>query len=346
MPPSLTAGPGAFAKLGSIARGLGLRHPLLVSDRGILAAGYVDQATRVLLDAGLAVDVFHDFSQNPTSDMVDAGRAAAASLGIDSLIGLGGMGSVYRVTRLLIGDEVAMKILHSEQVADPHVGERFRREAVTLASLRSNHVVQLIDVRVDDAGTYLVMEYVEGKSLHHLLADTGALPPDRAVAIATQVLDGLAVLHASRFVHRDVKPANILVDWSGRAVLVDLGLVFDPRRPSLTPCDTTAGTLSYMAPEQRVASGVEPRYGRVVKIEHGHGFTTVYAHNDDNLVEIGAWVLSGQRIASIGRTGRATSDHLHFEIRRDGRVYNPLYMLPRPPRVAHVTEMGEDEGHD
>jgi murein DD-endopeptidase MepM/ murein hydrolase activator NlpD len=98
------------------------------------------------------------------------------------------------------------------------------------------------------------------------------------------------------------------------------------------------------APGVVVVSGVEPRYGRVVKIEHEHGFTTVYAHNDDNLVEVGDWVLAGQRIASLGRTGRATSYHLHFEIRRDGRVYNPLYMLPLPARVAHVAETDEDEG--
>lgn len=100
------------------------------------------------------------------------------------------------------------------------------------------------------------------------------------------------------------------------------------------------------APGVVVVSGVEPRYGRVVKIEHDHGFTTVYAHNDDNRVEVGDWVLAGQRIASIGRTGRATSDHLHFEIRREGRVYNPLYMLPLPARVAHVMETDENEGDE
>jgi murein DD-endopeptidase MepM/ murein hydrolase activator NlpD len=100
------------------------------------------------------------------------------------------------------------------------------------------------------------------------------------------------------------------------------------------------------APGVVVVSGVEPRYGRVVKIEHEYGFTTVYAHNDDNLVEVGDWVVAAQRIASLGRTGRATSYHLHFEIRREGRVYNPLYMLPLPARVAHMAETDEDEGDE
>jgi alcohol dehydrogenase len=92
--PSVTSGPGAVAELGAIARNLGLRHPLLVSDRGMLATGYVDTARRLLIDAGLTVDVFHDFSQNPTSDMIEAGRVVAAGLGIDSLIGLGGGSSM------------------------------------------------------------------------------------------------------------------------------------------------------------------------------------------------------------------------------------------------------------
>ena len=100
------------------------------------------------------------------------------------------------------------------------------------------------------------------------------------------------------------------------------------------------------APGVVVASGVEPRYGRVVKIEHEWGFTTVYAHNDDNLVDVGDWVVGGQRIASVGRTGRATSYHVHFEIRREGRVYNPLYMLPLPARVSHLTESDEEEGDE
>ncbi len=99
------------------------------------------------------------------------------------------------------------------------------------------------------------------------------------------------------------------------------------------------------APGFVVASGYETRYGRVVKIEHANGFVTVYAHNDENFVEAGDRIAGGQRIAAIGRTGRATAHHLHFEIRQAGLAYNPLYLLPLPPRVATVDE-GEDEEHD
>lgn len=93
-----------------------------------------------------------------------------------------------------------------------------------------------------------------------------------------------------------------------------------------------------------VTSGVEPRYGRVVKIEHEGGFVTVYAHNDRNLVEVGDRVAPGDTIATIGRTGRASTFHLHFEVRRDGQLLNPLYLLPLPPLIARVDLAdGEDD---
>ncbi len=92
-----------------------------------------------------------------------------------------------------------------------------------------------------------------------------------------------------------------------------------------------------------IASGYERRYGRVIRIEHVNGFVTLYAHNDENMVEVGDRVVTGQRIAVVGRTGRASTHHLHFEIRRGELSYNPLYMLPLPRRNAHVEETDEEE---
>lgn len=95
-----------------------------------------------------------------------------------------------------------------------------------------------------------------------------------------------------------------------------------------------------------IASGTESRYGRVVKIEHDDGFVTVYAHNLANSVEVGHRVAAGQEIGNVGQTGRATSAHLHFEIRHEGRVVNPLYLLPLPPRVATEEFAVEPEEDD
>ncbi|MGH7340631.1 MAG: peptidoglycan DD-metalloendopeptidase family protein [Candidatus Rokuibacteriota bacterium] len=90
-----------------------------------------------------------------------------------------------------------------------------------------------------------------------------------------------------------------------------------------------------------VTAGVEARYGLVVKIEHKAGFMTVYAHNDVNLVEVGDRVDAGDLIALVGMTGRATTYHVHFEVRRDGLAYNPLYLLPMPPRIAQIDETAQ-----
>ena len=97
-----------------------------------------------------------------------------------------------------------------------------------------------------------------------------------------------------------------------------------------------------------IASGVEARYGRVVKIAHDGGFVTVYAHNTTNTVDVGEWVAAGQLIGTVGKSGRASAEHLHFEIRHEGYAYNPLYLLPLPPRMMQVDEidLDEDDDHD
>jgi murein DD-endopeptidase MepM/ murein hydrolase activator NlpD len=100
-----------------------------------------------------------------------------------------------------------------------------------------------------------------------------------------------------------------------------------------------AGTPIFAtAPGLVVASSWQDRYGRVVKVAHENGFMSVYAHNAENLVDIGDWVAAGQTIARVGRTGRATAEHVHFEIRHDGLAYNPLFLLPEPPRMVQMQE--------
>ena len=95
-----------------------------------------------------------------------------------------------------------------------------------------------------------------------------------------------------------------------------------------------------------VASSFESRYGRVVRIEHPNGFMTVYAHNSENLVEAGERVMLGQVIAAVGRTGRASANHVHFEIRQAGLAYNPLYMLQSPLRLTATEETTQEDHED
>jgi len=94
------------------------------------------------------------------------------------------------------------------------------------------------------------------------------------------------------------------------------------------------------------ASDVEPSYGNVVKIEHSHDFMTIYAHHLQNLVHVGDVVETGQVIGQVGRTGRATAYHLHFEVRYKGAVYDSLYLLPSPPRPTQVADTGDEAVDD
>jgi serine/threonine protein kinase len=173
-------------------------------------------------------------------------------------LGSGGMADVYLACDVVLEREVAIKVLRNS-VDNRDLVHRFHREAVALAALRSEHVVSVLDVDVRADLAYLVMEYLPGRSMSQLVAAEGPLPVARATRILTQVLDGLEYLHRHNFVHRDVKPANILIDDNDRAVLVDLGIVFDQRRPGLTPANFVAGTPSYLAPEQRVRTAVDCR---------------------------------------------------------------------------------------
>ena len=167
------------------------------------------------------------------------------------LIGHGGMAHVFLGWDRLLEREVAIKVLHPERVSDERARERFRREALALARIDSPHVVDVYDWGQDGDVCYLVMRAVLGRSIAALIDEVGALPFGRAVRLGCEVLTGLSAIHAQRLVHRDVTAANVMVDATERAVLIDLGVVLDPRRRKLTPVDCTVGTPPCMAPEQR-----------------------------------------------------------------------------------------------
>jgi serine/threonine protein kinase len=173
-------------------------------------------------------------------------------------LGSGGMADVYLACDVVLERDVAIKVLRSA-LRDRSMVDRFHREAVSLATLRSEHVVSVLDAEVNLDSVYLVMEYIRGKSLAELLDDGGPMSPARAVTIVAQLLDGLDHLHRQGFVHRDVKPANLMIEEGDHAVLVDRGIVCDRRRPGLTPADFVAGTPSYLAPEQQVWKVVDGR---------------------------------------------------------------------------------------
>jgi serine/threonine protein kinase len=151
--------------------------------------------------------------------------AAGVRLGpyeIQSLIGAGGMGEVYRARDTRLDRTVAIKVLPSDLASDPERRQRFEREARTISSLTHPHICTLHDVGEQDGTPFLVMEYLEGESLSDRLAK-GRVALARALEIATQIADALAAAHRQGVVHRDLKPGNVMLTKSG-VKLLDFGL--------------------------------------------------------------------------------------------------------------------------
>jgi serine/threonine protein kinase len=184
---------------------------------------------------------------------------------LESKLGVGGMGTVYRAGRLLIGDRVAVKVLHPDQMADPQAVERFRREALTASRLKHPNVVTVYDFGVSREGlNYQVMELAEGESLRSLVERQGTLAETAAVEIILQVCAALDEAHRQGIVHRDIKPENILVQTipGGLQVKVlDFGIAAlrDVKASRSTRTGSVVGTPHYMSPEHCLGEELDGR---------------------------------------------------------------------------------------
>ena len=177
-------------------------------------------------------------------------------------VGAGATSRVHAALDERLGRQVAIKLLDAGLVgsADPAGRERFLREGPVAASFNHPNAVTVFDAGQDGSDLYIVMELVVGPSLAELLARRGPLAIDEATRIATQVLDALASAHAVGIVHRDVKPANVLLNADGMAKLADFGIAkrFDELEDSVTRVGTVIGTPRYLAPEQATGASVTP----------------------------------------------------------------------------------------
>jgi hypothetical protein len=179
-------------------------------------------------------------------------------------IGAGGMGEVYKASDTRLGRDVAIKVLPADVARDPERLARFEREARAVSALNHPNIVTLYEVGTSDAGPYLVLENIEGRSLRDVIAED-ALPIRRILTLAAQIAEGVAKAHAAGIVHRDLKPDNVMITADGFAKVLDFGLaklVFPelgaaPIAETTMAKDTASGvvlgTLGYLSPEQ--ASG-------------------------------------------------------------------------------------------
>ena len=192
-------------------------------------------------------------------DLMESVRALFGSeLEIEHELGRGGMAVVYSAHDAALQRRVAVKVLLPEYAADEAMAARFLREARTVAALQHPHVVSVYGVRSNGELSAIVMQFVEGRSLDVLLAEKPQLATPIAGLLLSQAAAGLQHAHERGIIHRDVKPANVLIDRDGRAVVSDFGIALRAGATRLTDAGMVVGTMAYMSPEQRSGGVVGP----------------------------------------------------------------------------------------
>jgi len=185
---------------------------------------------------------------------------AFAGCTIIKKIGQGGMGSVYTAKHTALDRVVAIKILSPDLAREERNIEFFLREARSAAKLEHPNIVQIYNFGQENGSYFIIMSYIEGKSLADVIAETGPMDTDTATAIIMEVLDGLGHAHSKAIMHRDIKPSNILLGTDGHPRIVDFGLARSiSEEKQLTMAGEMVGTAYFMSPEQGLAGKVDHR---------------------------------------------------------------------------------------
>ncbi len=199
-------------------------------------------------------------SSPPASSAGDlTGRVLAGRYRLNRAIASGGMAQVWEATDQTLARRVAVKILHPHLAQDESFVRRFRAEAIAVARLAHPSIVSVYDTLTDDGVNAIVMELVTGTTMRADLDQHGPLQLTAVLAIGTQVADALGAAHASGLVHRDVKPANILLSADGRVLVADFGIAKAAEGADLTGDGSMVGTAKYLAPEQVEGGPVDGR---------------------------------------------------------------------------------------
>jgi eukaryotic-like serine/threonine-protein kinase len=195
----------------------------------------------------------------PPHAVVELGRVLAARYELVTILGSGGMATVFLARDRVLDRDVAVKVLHEQFASDPTFLARFTREALDAARLSHPGLVTIFDAGVDEGTAYIVMELVQGRTAQQVLAAGGPLPIARAVGIAADVCAVLDVAHSAGVVHRDIKPGNILLSDDGRTRVFDFGIARSSGSAALTAIATVIGTADYLSPEQATGGPADAR---------------------------------------------------------------------------------------
>lgn len=170
-------------------------------------------------------------------------------------IGEGGMANVYLANDKILDRKVAVKVLRGDLSSDDRFIRRFQREALSVSNLSHPNIVEVYDVGEEDGEYYIVMEYIEGKTLKQLLKKRESLTLTEVIDIMTQLTDGIAHAHESYIIHRDIKPQNIMIQDDGRIKITDFGIAMALNATQLTQTNSVMGSVHYLPPEQASGKG-------------------------------------------------------------------------------------------
>lgn len=187
--------------------------------------------------------------------MINKGELIDNRYKIIKSIGEGGMANVYLAWDTILEREVAVKILRGDLAEDEKFIRRFQREANSASSLRHPNIVEMYDVGEDSGKYFIVMEYVDGKTLKSLIKKRGALNITESIDIMMQLTSGIACAHDSYIIHRDIKPQNVMILEDGRVKITDFGIAMALNNNELTQTNSVMGSVHYLPPEQASGSG-------------------------------------------------------------------------------------------
>jgi tetratricopeptide (TPR) repeat protein len=178
---------------------------------------------------------------------------------IQKLLGMGGMGAVYKARDMEVERIVGLKVIRPDLAGNPAILARFKQELVLARQVTHKNIIRIYDLNEADGVKFITMEFIEGEDLRSILTRDGKLSPEEAVDITLQVCAGLQAAHGEGVIHRDLKPSNIMRDPFGRVVIMDFGLARSVQGDGMTQTGMMVGTMEYMSPEQAMGKELDAR---------------------------------------------------------------------------------------
>ena len=188
-----------------------------------------------------------------------AGDVLGGRYEILKLLGMGGMGAVYKARDNEVERVVGLKVIRPDLAGDPAILARFKQELILARQVTHKNIIRIYDLNEADGVKFITMEFIEGEDLRTILLREGKLSPEAAANIMVQVCAGLQAAHSEGVIHRDLKPSNVMCDAAGRVVIMDFGLARTVQGDGMTRTGMMVGTMEYMSPEQAMGKELDAR---------------------------------------------------------------------------------------